>query len=55
MPAVIVFVAVIQVLMHIGVIQFVIRLIGTPVAYILDVSAPEAMNACANILLGGVR
>ncbi|XP_060587130.1 solute carrier family 28 member 3-like [Ruditapes philippinarum] len=55
MPAVIVFVAVIQVLMHLGVIQFVVRLIGTPVAYLLDVSAPEAMNACANILLGGAE
>ncbi|XP_053374460.1 solute carrier family 28 member 3-like [Mercenaria mercenaria] len=54
-PAIIVFLAVIQVLMYLGAIQFVVKLIGTPMAYILDVSAPEAINACANIFLGGAE
>lgn len=54
MPSIMVFCAVIQVLIYLGTIQFIVRTLGKTVAAILDVSAPEAMNACANIFLGGV-
>ncbi|XP_045168425.2 solute carrier family 28 member 3-like [Mercenaria mercenaria] len=54
-PSIIVFVAVIQVLIYVGAVQFIVKLVGYPLAYILDVSAPEAMNAFANILLGGAE
>ena len=54
MPSVIVFFAAIQVLVYLGTIQFIVRTLGKVLAVILDVSAPEATNACANIFLGGV-
>ncbi|XP_045170105.2 solute carrier family 28 member 3-like isoform X2 [Mercenaria mercenaria] len=54
-PGIIVFVAVIQVLIYLGAVQFIVKLVGTPLAFILDVSAPEAMNAFANIFLSGAE
>lgn len=55
MPSVIVFFAAIQVLVYLGTIQFIVRTLGKFIANILDVSAPEATNACANIFLGGIE
>ncbi|XP_053373042.1 solute carrier family 28 member 3-like [Mercenaria mercenaria] len=55
MPSVIVFFAAIQVLIYLGTIQFIVRTLGKFLAIILDVSAPEATNACANIFLGGIE
>ncbi|XP_052801298.1 solute carrier family 28 member 3-like [Mya arenaria] len=54
-PAIIVFCAVIQVLIYLGTIQFIVKSLGKVLAVVLDVSAPEAVNACANIFLGGIE
>lgn len=55
LPSIMVFCAVVQVLVYLGTIQFVVKTLGTGIAAILEVSAPEATNACANIFLGGIE
>ena len=52
LPAVIFFSALISVLYYIGVMQWVVRIIGGGLKALLRTSAPESMSAATNIFIG---
>ena len=54
LPSIVFFTTVVTLLQYFGVIQAVVRTMGRFLAFVLGVSAPEAMNASANIFVGGV-
>lgn len=52
LPVIVFFAALISVLYHIGIMKWVIRLIGGFLQKVLQTSRPESMNAAANIFVG---
>ncbi|ALU38754.1 nucleoside transporter [Kocuria flava] len=52
LPVIVFFAALTSVLYHLGVLQWVVKIIGGGLAKLLGTSTPESMNAAANIFVG---
>lgn len=52
LPVIVFFAALTSVLYHLGVLQWIVKIIGGGLAKLLGTSTPESMNAAANIFVG---
>lgn len=55
LPSIIFFTTFVALMQYLGVMQAIVRTLGRFLAFVLGVSAPEAMNASANIFVGGAE